>query len=77
MYNIFNTDKETLEMHKGCYDIVDSEMTETLIWYFENYPEKRREMAEHFKYAFAFLTDQLVEELERNEEEEKGVDNDM
>ena len=72
MYNIFN--EEEYEMHAMCYDIVDSKMTETLIWYFQEYPEKRRKMAKHFKYAFTFLTDQLVEEFERDEKEERSAD---
>lgn len=74
MTNIFNEEEQ---IHNMCYDVVDGKMAGTLLWYFQEYPEKRREMAECFKYAFAFLTDQLVEGLERNEEEERGVDNDM
>lgn len=72
MTNIFNEEEQ---MHMMCYNIVDNKMTETLIWYFQEYPEKRRKMAEHFKYAFTSLTDQLVEELERDEKEERGADN--
>ena len=50
-----------------CKITVENKMIDSLLFYFMEYPEERKETAENFKQAFNDLVDQILKEI--NEEE--------
>lgn len=51
-----------------CKITLENNMTDSLLFYFAEYPEEQKETAENFKQAFNDLIDQILKEI--NEEEE-------
>lgn len=59
-----------MDIKRECEAVIDNEILASVLWYLQEYPDDRTELAIGFKTAFNKLIDQIMEELSEEEEEE-------
>lgn len=62
------------EIYNECNNVLENDVMDSLIFYFEEYRTQRKEFAKNFKQAFCTLVDDLISDLEREEKEDENLD---
>lgn len=59
------------EIYNECNNVLENKIMDSLLYYFQEYRNQRKEFAKNFKQAFCTLVDDIISDLEREEEEDE------
>lgn len=59
------------EIYNECNNVLENNIMDSLLFYFQEHRSQRKEFAKNFKQAFCTLVDDIISDLESEEKEDE------